>query len=169
MSVSRRTDYTESVVFHRHAHKERTPPGAGRAGAAAARRGNIVAVVRDWFAAHRRRIGAALLAVGGSGLLVHGFRNVPHDAVVAVKVADPASVREVRLGWSREGDEVGYTQLGYVSGAPRRIEQRMSLVPGTYELRVDVRRADGRRESMVRRLEVPTEGETLIDATREGA
>jgi hypothetical protein len=125
--------------------------------------------VHLWLQTHRRRLGAALLALGAGGLVVQGLRTVPQDAVVAVALADPASVREVRLGWSQDGDEVGFVRLGYDSGAPRRIEQRTSLVPGVYELRVEVRRADGRREALVRHLEVPTEGTALVDATREGA
>jgi hypothetical protein len=109
---------------------------------------------------HRMRIakGVALLflfSVGGELLGAY-----PRDVELELDLGpEHAAIRELRVAYVQDGDELHGVRLTYPDGAPERVRHRTKLGPGRYELRVEIGRTQGgptRTES--HSLQVPSEG-----------
>jgi hypothetical protein len=85
-------------------------------------------------------VALVLAAAGAASLLLP---SLPHEHHITLRVADPASVTGVELGWCTLGgaETVQATSLRYAVGrAPSLVETRVSLPNGRYELSVLVER-----------------------------
>lgn len=140
--------------------------------------------VLAWLTQHRRRL-APLVLVGGVLLVAGPLTDAaPRATSIRLKLAEPQRIRLVTLSVLDAGEPVLGLRLAYAQGAPERILEELELVPGHYELRVDVTRApqrdgapgasreaapDALTATSVRALDVPAEGVVLFDLTRGDA
>jgi len=101
----------------------------------------------------------AVFGVGGE-LLGAWPRDVDVDLLLG---PDHGSVRELRVAYVQQGEEVQGVRLTYPAGAPARVRHRARLGPGQYELRVEISAGEGARRLESRSLQVPTDGALRVD------
>lgn len=125
-----------------------------------------------WLAQHKRRL-APLVLVGGIALVAGPLSNAaPRATSIRLRLPEPQRVRLVTVSVLDAGEPILGLQLAYEQGAPDRITEELELVPGHYELRVDVTRAAGAQPASatsIRALEVPADGVVVFDLTRGDA
>jgi hypothetical protein len=112
-----------------------------------------------YFTKDRRRLASILLLVAGLALAyTFGTSGAPRDQEVRL-VLTPAqqAARSVRLSYVLEGEEITGLLAKYPDGAPALIAHTPQLLPGTYDLSIDLGYRDGRVEHVVKTLTVPSE------------
>ena len=125
--------------------------------------------LRDWLRDHRARLAKAalLLAVlGVGGELVGAY---PRDVQLELELSAAADVRELRVAYVQDGQEVHVVQLVYPRGAPERVRHAARLHPGRYDLQLEARGDQGAVRRQEHSVEVPVEGTVRVALGPPGA
>lgn len=89
---------------------------------------------------HLRKVGPAILVLGGVLLFWQLGPRWPHDLRLALRVSHPETVRAVRVTWLLEGEPVHGSSLAFSAGAPAEIDAPIRLQRGRYEVDFEVDR-----------------------------
>jgi hypothetical protein len=124
---------------------------------------SAVSTLKRVFSQHRPGL-ARLVALGG--VLAVGTvlaPRVPRQVDVELLLG-PAhnEFTEVRVAYLQEGEEVHGVAFSFPSGAPALVHHAVSLPAGDFEVRTELRRADGRSQASVRSLHAPAAGTVRI-------
>ena len=120
--------------------------------------------VSAWVLANRRRIAGALAIVFVFVLAIDLSGTVPRPTVLAFDLgAGHEAVRTVELTYTAGDDElVEHARHRYAEGAPERITDELDLLPGAYDVRIDLEYGDGRREARQGHFDAPGEGLVVV-------
>jgi hypothetical protein len=112
---------------------------------------------------HRRRIAAALLVFFVLGVALDLAHTVPRETRLAFDLGpDHGQVRSVALAYSCGDEAVEQARRRYPEGAPARVSDTLDLVPGRYEVRLDVEYADGHVATRQGQFDAPAEGVVVV-------
>lgn len=108
---------------------------------------------------HRVRLAKAALVLAVLGVAGELFGAYPREVDLALTLGpDHRLVRELRVAYVQDGQELHGVRLSYPDGAPEQVRHRVRLGPGRYELRVELNAQGSGRRVEQRTLQVPTEG-----------
>ena len=115
---------------------------------------------------HRRRIAGLVLVLFVLGVALDLSRTVPRQTELAYDLgADHYDVRSVELAYTHGEEAVEQSRHRYPDGAPARLTDALDLVPGRYEVRVDLSYQDGHVVTHEGRFEAPAEGTVVVQWT----
>ncbi len=113
----------------------------------------------------RRRFSRWLLLLGLAAAVLLLLRHVPRHTEVEVALGDQhIQIVEVRVAYVQQDEEMYGARLFFPEGAPRIVRHEVSLPPGRYQVRLELRRSDGGSHNVSRTLQTPTEGPVRIRA-----
>lgn len=116
------------------------------------------------LAPHRAMIAKAVLVLAVFGVGGELLGAWPRDVDVELALGpDHGSVRELRVAYVQQDEEVQAVRLNYPTGAPAHVRHRARLAPGHYELQVEIGAVEGPRRLESRGLQVPTDGTVRVD------
>lgn len=117
----------------------------------------------DLWLKHRKRLAPFVILVG---LVVVGstvFDASPRETEIRYDLGPQhETVREARIVYFTEGQEVKGVRFHWDRGAPPSLRHTVELSPGRYDIQVDLMEAEGHR-SVRRALRVPADGLVRID------
>jgi hypothetical protein len=115
---------------------------------------------RAWFEAHRRGSLARIVAVLGGVVVVLALSpHVPRKVDVEFELGPThREIVEVRVVYLRDGEELKGVSFSFPQGAPGQLRHSVSLPPGDFEVRTELRPSHGLSLASVRTLHAPTEG-----------
>ncbi len=121
------------------------------------------AALTTFVETHRRRIASAVLVIF---VLVVGLdlaHTVPRETHLALELgAGHRDVRAIEMSYVA-GEQAALTaRRRFPEGAPARIEDTVDLVPGRYEVRMDLTYEDGHAESREGAFEAPGDGVVVV-------
>ncbi|MFO0686278.1 MAG: hypothetical protein U0234_29715 [Sandaracinus sp.] len=121
------------------------------------------ATLTTFVETHRRRIATAVLVLF---VLVVGLdlaHTVPRETHLAIELgAHHREVRAIELSYVAEEQAALTARRRFPDGAPSRIEDTLDLVPGRYEVRMDLAYEDGHAETREGSFEAPGEGVVVV-------
>ena len=115
------------------------------------------------FSQHRPRLARLVGLAGIAAIAMVLAPRIPRT--VDVELVLGPSLRdfvEVRVAYLQEGEELHGVAFSFPSGAPERVHHAVSLPAGDFEVRTELRRADGRSQASVRSLHAPAAGTVRI-------
>jgi hypothetical protein len=119
--------------------------------------------VSSYVKENRRRIAGALLVFFVLGIALDLSQTVPRETQLAFDLgADHDDVRSVELAYTCGEEAVEHARHRYPTGAPARLSDALDLVPGHYEVRMDVTYADGRLRTREGQFDAPAEGVVVV-------
>lgn len=115
---------------------------------------------------HRRRIAAGLLVVFVLIVALDLSGTVPRETRLAYDLG-PAhdEVRSIELAYTCGEEAVEHARRRYPDGAPARVSDALDLVPGRYEVRLDIGYVDGHVETRQGQFEAPADGLVVVSWT----
>lgn len=121
------------------------------------------AALTTFVETHRRRIASAVLVLF---VLVVGLdlaHTVPRETHLAIEMGSGRhDVRAIELSYVA-GEQAALTaRRRFPDGAPARLEDTVDLVPGHYEVHVDLSYEDGHVETREGSFEAPGEGTVVV-------
>lgn len=108
--------------------------------------------------ANRRRFAPAVIAIGV--LIVGGqlMGSAPREVHLRYDLGEAhAEVEETELDYFLAGERIQSVRFAYPEGAPARLDHRVSVAPGRYDVVVTLRTPTGAR-SLERSFDAPAEG-----------
>ncbi len=115
---------------------------------------------------HRRRIAGVVLVLFVLGVALDLSHTVPRQTQLAYDLgADHRDVRMVELAYTHGEEAVEQARHRYSDGAPARLTDEIDLVPGRYEVRVDLSYEDGHVVTHEGRFEAPGQGTVVVQWT----
>lgn len=112
---------------------------------------------------NRRRIAGLVLVAFVVLVAVDLSRTVPRETRLRFDLgADHDDVRSVDLAYTCGDEAVEQAMHRYPQGAPSRLSDTLDLVPGRYEVRLDVVYADGHATVREGQFEAPAEGIVVV-------
>jgi hypothetical protein len=115
---------------------------------------------------NRRRIAAVVLVVF---VLVVGLdlaHTVPRETHLALDLGEGHDlVRSFELSYTCGDESVEQARHRTPDGAPARVSDSLDLVPGHYEVRLDLVYADGHIRTREGQFDVPAEGVVVVQWT----
>ncbi len=119
--------------------------------------------VSGYVREHRRRIAGALLVIFVLGIALDLARTVPRETQLAFDLGtDHDDVRSIELAYTCGDEAVEHARHRYPRGAPARLTDALDLVPGRYQVRLDVAYADGHVRTHEGQFEAPAEGVVVV-------
>ena len=115
---------------------------------------------------HRRRIAGMALVVFVLVVALDLSHTVPRETRLAFDLGpDHDAVRSVELAYTHGDESVELARHRYPSGAPSRVTDTLDLVPGRYEVRMDLSYDDGHVTVHEGQFEAPSEGVIVVQWT----
>jgi hypothetical protein len=116
------------------------------------------------FLKHRRRVASLALA---AGVLV-GLRDVapqfPQEIALEFALGpEHPKVVALSVAIRRQGDELAGASFTFPDGAPGKVEYRVKLPTGDFQVWCEIRTREGRSQLVERHLRSPTTGVVRID------
>jgi len=120
---------------------------------------------------HRRALARVVVAVGTTVVLLQFWPLVEPlvspDTVVELDLGPAhAEVVELRLIYLLEGEELRGVSFRFTDGAPARVQHKVSLPTGEFELQCVVRGRDGAARVLTRKLRTTAGGRVRISIAR---
>ena len=112
---------------------------------------------------HRRTLARVVLVVGTTLVLLQFWPLVqpmisPETVVELELGPEHSKVRELRLVYLLEGEELRVVNFRFANGAPATVQHRVSLPTGELELQCVLLDRNGASRVLTRRLHTPAEG-----------
>jgi hypothetical protein len=103
---------------------------------------------------------ARVVAVCGGGVVVLvAFPHFPRKVDVEFELGPThREIVEVRVAYLQDGEELKGVSFSFPEGAPGQLRHSVSLPPGDFEVRTELRPSHGLSLASVRKLHAPTEG-----------
>lgn len=112
---------------------------------------------------YRRRIAGFLLVFFVLGVGLDLSRTVPREARLAFELGPRHdAVRAITLDYAFGDEDVEHARHRYPDGAPARVSDTLDLVPGRYDVTLELEYADGHVERRDAQFEAPTEGVVVV-------
>lgn len=122
--------------------------------------------VSGFFADNRRRIAGAVLVVFVLVVAIDLSRTVPRETRLAFDLGpDHDDVRAIELAYTCGDEAVEQARHRYPDGAPARLTDTLDLVPGRYEVRVDLVFVDGHVLTHEGHFVAPADGLVVVQWT----
>lgn len=119
--------------------------------------------VSSYLREHRRRIAGFALVLFVLTVALDLSHTVPHETQLAFDLgADHDDVRSIALAYTHGEEAVEQARHRYPAGAPSRVSDTLDLVPGRYEVRLDLVYADGHTRSREGQFDAPGEGVVVV-------
>ena len=119
--------------------------------------------MRAFWKAHRKRLAAIVAAIAIAVIGGTLFDAWPREVEVSYSLGDDhGAVREARIAYLLEGEEVKGVRFAEPTGFGPRLFHRVELMPGRYDVEATLV-GEGVARSVTRALEVPAEGLVRMD------
>ena len=118
---------------------------------------------------HRRRISRVVLVLGVVVAVLELYPSFPRDTEVELLLGEERhQAVELRIAYVQDGEELQGVSFGFPAGAPARVRHTVNLPGGEFEVRVELRRGQGRALSWTRALHTPSQGTVRFRLDRAG-
>lgn len=111
---------------------------------------------------NRRRFQLAALAIFLVAVGVEIGDAVPREVDVALRLPDPAHVREASVEYRQDGEVVRQLSRRFPDGAPTELRDTLDLSPGEYEVEVVIADDTGVSRALTGSLTAPADGVVRI-------
>lgn len=111
------------------------------------------------FQTHRRRLATLVLGLFLAAVAVEIGGAIPRETRVSVPMgAAHAQITEARIEYWQDDAQVRSVTFRWPEGAPRDVRHTLELVPGDYEVSVQLVDREGRHRHLTGRLTAPADG-----------
>ena len=119
--------------------------------------------VSSYLQQHRRRIAAFVLVLFVLTVAVDLSRTVPRETQLAFDLGTGhGDIRSIAMFYTHGEEAVEQARHRYPDGAPSRVTDALDLVPGRYEVRLDLVYADGHVAAREGQFDAPGEGVVVV-------
>jgi hypothetical protein len=115
------------------------------------------------FAVHRRRLARLVLASGIVFAALKLWPNWPREVEVEYELGtEHSEIVEFRVAYLQGSQALQGVRFNFPEGAPHAVHHRLTLPPGTFVLRCELRDRAGTARLVTRRLQTPIDGAIRI-------